>query len=225
MEALKLETIQQIILFAIPGFISMKVYGLIIPGERADSSKQVLDCVAYSSINYGLVAGIYLLINAIIAPCGNTLPPPFSPWILIPSVFFTPAVWPLLWLKVLKMKVIRSRTISPHATAWDLFFSSKQPGYVLVTMKDGTIVGGWYGPNSGTSTYPNPNQIYLEETWKMDGRKFVKPRIQTGGIILSATDFVTIEFFIYKQNDGRRESESNKSTTNSAATTGTTNSG
>jgi hypothetical protein len=201
MEALKLETIQQVILFAIPGFISMKVYGLIIPGERADSSKQILDCVAYSSINYGIVAVIYLLINTLVSVCGNSLPPPFSPWVLVPSVFITPAIWPLLWLKVLKIKVVRTRTISPHETAWDLFFSSKQTAYVLVTMKDGTIIGGWYGPNSGTSTYPNPNQIYLEEAWKMDGRKFIKPKTQTGGIILSATDFVSIELFISKENN------------------------
>lgn len=197
MEELKLETIQQIILFAIPGFISMKVYGLIVAGERADSSKQVMDCVAYSAINYGLATGIYLLINLLLSLCSLRLPSPFSPWVLFPSVFLTPVAWPLIWLKVLKIKIVKTQTISPHATAWDLFFSTKQPAYVLITMKDGKVIGGWYGEKSGTSTFPNPNQIYLEQVWKIEGRRFIKPFSRTGGIILSCEDFTSIEFLIY----------------------------
>ncbi len=39
------------IAFVIPSFISLKVYDLLCPGSPKDSSKQVVDAVAYSCIN------------------------------------------------------------------------------------------------------------------------------------------------------------------------------
>src|SRR5215475_3731673 len=43
------------IAFVIPGFISIKVYELLFPGIEQESSKQVVDAITYSSINYALL--------------------------------------------------------------------------------------------------------------------------------------------------------------------------
>ena len=43
------------IAFAVPGFISIKVYELLSPRMAKDSSQQLIDAVAYSSINYALL--------------------------------------------------------------------------------------------------------------------------------------------------------------------------
>lgn len=43
------------ILFVIPGFISIKIYELLFPGQDKDSSKQIIDAVTYSCINYAIL--------------------------------------------------------------------------------------------------------------------------------------------------------------------------
>jgi len=37
------------IVFFVPGFISMKVYDLLVPGETRDASKSLLDAISYST--------------------------------------------------------------------------------------------------------------------------------------------------------------------------------
>ena len=43
------------ITFVIPGFISIKAYQLIYPGKERAASDQLIDAIAYSSINYALL--------------------------------------------------------------------------------------------------------------------------------------------------------------------------
>lgn len=40
------------IAFVVPGFVSLKVYELLLPRAPRDAPQQVVDAVAYSSINY-----------------------------------------------------------------------------------------------------------------------------------------------------------------------------
>ena len=40
------------IVFFVPGFISMKVYDLLVPGETRDASKSLLDAISYSTLNF-----------------------------------------------------------------------------------------------------------------------------------------------------------------------------
>lgn len=43
------------IAFVIPGFISLKVYELLNPGIQKESSKQIIDAVTYSCVNYAIL--------------------------------------------------------------------------------------------------------------------------------------------------------------------------
>jgi hypothetical protein len=50
------------LIFVIPGFIAIKTYSLFSPLEDKDSSKILIDAIAYSCINYGLLTvPIYLI--------------------------------------------------------------------------------------------------------------------------------------------------------------------
>jgi hypothetical protein len=42
------------LLFFVPGFISIKIYDLLVPGVRRDFSKSAYDAISYSAINYAL---------------------------------------------------------------------------------------------------------------------------------------------------------------------------
>jgi len=61
-------------------------------------------------------------------------------------------------------------------------------------MKDGSVLGGYYGENSFTSNAPAPEQIYLEETWIMnDEGGFVRRKNDTAGIIILSDEISYLE--------------------------------
>ena len=49
------DKLQLFIMFVIPGFISIKTYELLYPSQIRDSSKQVIDAITYSCVNYALL--------------------------------------------------------------------------------------------------------------------------------------------------------------------------
>ena len=51
------------IIFAIPGFISIKTYSLLCPNHEKDSTKLIIDAITYSCLNYALLGPfIYMMI-------------------------------------------------------------------------------------------------------------------------------------------------------------------
>jgi hypothetical protein len=82
-------TLALFLIFFIPGFISLKVYDLLVPGERRDFSKSLFDAVAYSSLNF--VALLWLIG---IVRSGSL------PWLWYAAMFVLligmPAAWPIL---------------------------------------------------------------------------------------------------------------------------------
>ncbi|WP_431520155.1 DUF6338 family protein [Pseudoalteromonas piscicida] len=44
-----------VIAFVVPGFVAMKAYGLLSQAKQLDTSKQIVDAIAYSCINYALL--------------------------------------------------------------------------------------------------------------------------------------------------------------------------
>lgn len=53
------------LIFVIPGFIAIKTYSLFSPLEDKDSSKILIDAIAYSCINYGYLLFQFILYNNI----------------------------------------------------------------------------------------------------------------------------------------------------------------
>ena len=43
------------IAFVVPGFIAIKVYELLSPSRQVDSSKQLIDAISYSCLNYAIL--------------------------------------------------------------------------------------------------------------------------------------------------------------------------
>lgn len=56
MDIWSLDKLALFIAFVIPGFITMKVYGLLAATGHRDSSQQLIDAVAYSCLNYAVLA-------------------------------------------------------------------------------------------------------------------------------------------------------------------------
>lgn len=55
--------------------------------------------------------------------------------------------------------------------AWDHFFRNRRKAcWVLVHLKGGGLVGGVFSKNSFASSYPDPEDLYLEEVWQVSGQ-------------------------------------------------------
>ena len=52
------------IIFIIPGFISIKTYKLLYPSEKQESSKQIIEALTYSCINYALLFWLLFIIES-----------------------------------------------------------------------------------------------------------------------------------------------------------------
>ena len=94
-------------------------------------------------------------------------------------------------------------------TPWDYFFDKQGMAcFVLIHLKSGKMIGGFYGTQSYTSEYPEPQQIYLEELWKITAEgRFVEKVPGTLGAIIRFDECSMIEL-ISAGGEKRHERES-----------------
>jgi hypothetical protein len=185
------ETLRLVFIYFVPGFISMKVYDMLVPSERRDFSKSLLEAVSFSSINFAILYWPLLAMQ----PDGFQLErqPLYSLLIL----FLAPSAWPFLLLWLMKVPFFRGRFVDPVLKPWDRFFQKNEPYWVIVHLKDGRKVAGKYGKHSFTSTYPAEEQIYLEEVWEIEQStgRFLGKIDRTHGILVSHEEYQLLEFF------------------------------
>ncbi|MEU9979229.1 DUF6338 family protein [Streptomyces sp. NPDC051014] len=88
----------------------------------------------------------------------------------------------------------RQGTYVGTPSAWDQVFRNLPPSYIRVRLKDGTWVGGWYGPGSFATAYPRPPELYLELAWEMgrDG-SFIAAVQRTQGVLINSSEFDILE--------------------------------
>lgn len=178
--------------FVIPGFISIKAYQLAFPGTDRATSDQLVDAIAYSSVNYAIL--ILPIIG--VESGGLKYNCPFAYYIFyILVLFIAPIIWVLLW-KYLRTRNFFQRN-APHPTAkpWDYVFSQRKPYWVKVTLKNGTVIAGRYAEKSFASSAPAQEQIYLEETWLVNANGgFERAKNKTAGVIVLSSEISHIEF-------------------------------
>ena len=191
--------------FVIPGFISLKTYALLHPGPARDSSKQIVDAIAYSCLNYALLLPAILAVeNAGIRDTHSALYSAF--YVLV--LFVAPVCWALLWRTMRKRQWFQDNAPHPVDKPWDYVFANRESYWIRITLKDGTKIGGRYSDRSFASSAPADEQIYLEETWLLnnDG-SFERPKKQTAGVLVMAGDIKYLEFMTYYGDNSDEQTE------------------
>lgn len=193
MEITNMNSLFIFVLLFIPGFVSIKVYDLLIANDLRDFSKSFFEVLAYGAVNFAILSWW------IIPICGNDYylnHPYFFAFSAICILFVAPIIWPIVYVWLLKWPWLNKRIIHPVKRPWDWFFTENNSVWVIVNLADGTKIGGVYSDNSYTSSYPLKEQIYLEEVWKLDENdKFIEPVPNTKGILIIGKDISSIEFF------------------------------
>lgn len=191
--------------FVVPGFISLKTYELLFPRALKSSADQLIDAVAYSSINYALLLWpIYEVETHGIRASHPTAYILFYVFVLL----IAPISWACLLRKIRTTKFVQRAMPHPTAKPWDYVFGQQKPYWVVVTLKDGRQIAGRYAEESFASSPPAAEQLYLQEAWVLnsDGG-FERPRVDSAGIMILAPDIVTVEFFKITSGDGYDQRE------------------
>lgn len=177
--------------FVIPGFISIKCYQLVFPGTSRASSDQLIDAIAYSCINYAILAVPIVLVEQNNAFHGR---PFFYYFFYLFVLFLAPILWVLIWKYIRTRDLFQRNAPHPIAKPWDFVFQQRKPYWVKVTLRDRTVVAGRYGAKSFTSSAPADEQIYLEERWLLgDKGQFLKKVDRTAGVLVLSDEISYIE--------------------------------
>lgn len=179
--------------FVVPGFIAIKAYELLSPSKYIESSKLVIDAVAYSCLNYALLLWPIVLVES-----SSIRNEHLNLYILfyIFVLFVAPVVLVVGWKYLREKEFIQKYVPHPTQKPWDYVFGKRHCYWVVVTLKSGEKVAGMYGPNSFASSAPADEQIYLEEEWLLnDVGGFERKAEQTSGVIVLSSEILMIEFF------------------------------
>ena len=172
------------IAFVIPGFVSLKAYEALGLGSPRDTNQQLIDAIAYSCLNYAILS--VAIVSVELSDLRST-----SPW-----------TYGAFW-KLRHSEFVLKAIPHPVGRPWDFVFAQRRPYWVIVRLKDGSQIAGRYDSESFASSSPQPEQIYLQEAWRLnqDGG-FDRARTDTAGIIVLGSEVVAIELFHLTRRDG-----------------------
>ncbi|MDN5043127.1 DUF6338 family protein [Aliarcobacter butzleri] len=194
MEIWELDKLIIFIMFVIPGFISLKFFGLFNANNTKDSSKLLIDAIAYSSLNYAIlfIPILYIESSSI-----------FEEYKLLYYFFYFfvlfifPILWVWIWSTIRKSDILQNITPHPTEQAWDYIFSQRKSYWLKITLKNGKILCGKYSENSFSSSSSH-NDIFLEESWIINKKGwFKRAKNDTSGILILKDEISFIEFFQY----------------------------
>lgn len=199
MDFLTIDGAGAFIFLVLPGAISLQVYRMILPGRPLVWSESIPQALFYSVLNFAVLFPlVFFLLDG-----SNLQDHPVRYWVaLLLCLIVAPILWPILYRLILRWPWIRSRIQLPYPTAWDFLFDTRRPGFVLATLNDGTLVGGYYGPRSYATSFPNDGDIYLEVAVEVtEEGKFGDLIEGSRGILLRKDQYRLLEFFA-AQNQG-----------------------
>jgi hypothetical protein len=156
------------VFIVLPGFLSMRVYGLLRPMERITLKDNILEAIAFSIVNAALMMWA---IRLLIAPAFFDQYPVWSYILFVATFLIAPTLWPFLLVGLISFLENKNIILSQQPTSWDHFFrrrQGRQGCWIVVHLRDGRRLGGKFGRNSYASAYPTPGHLYIEQLWRLD---------------------------------------------------------
>lgn len=196
------------IAFVVPGFVSLKTYEVLFPRPQRNTADQLIDAIAYSSVNYALLAVPIFWVEQSGARSSH---PVWYALFYVFALLVAPVVWAYALRQLRMTRYLQGYMPHPIAKPWDYVFSRRGEYWIIVTMKDGHQIAGLYGDQSFSSSSPASEQLYLQETWVLNSDGGLeRPRADTAGIMILSQDILAVEFFHRTyggQHDGSQEGE------------------
>lgn len=176
-----------LLLIIVPGFVILYCRSILTVGKVE----------IFSLPSYFSTSAVYLaLVLTCIREITELNQQPWFYW--FGFVFFFPAILGLILgvMALLKQKLrfLNFEKLYSFQTAWDGKLSKfNKKHWVLITLTDGTHFGGYCGSESWFSSDPNDRDIYIEETYEIDGDTWIVKE-RNNGIYIPADKVQLIEF-------------------------------
>ena len=181
------------VLFALPGFISLQIWSLIVP-----SSERTFGELLPEALGFGVL-------NTIVAGPAVVLISPSNPWVLyftlLVALVGLPALWPFVTKAALKRLHQLGIILNPRRNGWDAAFLPNEERdderyFVIVHLHDGRRIGGYYGYDSYAGVHPASGHLYLESIWALDEQdRFMEEVERSKGMIFRPEDYHFVELF------------------------------
>lgn len=180
-------------LLVVPGLISIHIYRLLMPAKDIDWKTVGVEALFYSSLNFAFLLPLLIPIHR------GAFFENHPVWYLVAmtvTFLLAPICWPIFLVQAMKSKWIMRKLQLPYPTAWDYFFDKREPAFVLVHLKNGKKIGGFYGDSSYATSFPRDGSLYLQTVIKVDDAGKFLDRIEgSKGLLLKKDDYELIEFF------------------------------
>ena len=187
-----LENLPLILICVVPGLIITWIRSQFLTGRITSHSTTLLFYLAVSFI-YNAFA--YPVIHYFMPDFQFNIFVWFGIIIVIPAILgiFSGLEAQNVWVYKL-LRFFRINPIHPIETSWDWKFRNITDGgeWIIVTLKTGTKIGGWFGEKSFYSTSSNERDIYIERVY--DIKKDPWEPMDTGILIL-AKEICDVQFF------------------------------
>jgi hypothetical protein len=194
-DLLEINKIQLIIVFILPGFISLKIWKLLIPSHEFKISEYILEIICYSTINFTV---LFWLIPLAEKNHGFLC---YGIYILV--MFICPIIWPIIWKMLVTSKLLKGNILHPTPKAWDYYLGLGKSCFMLIHLKNGNLIGGLYYKDSFASSYPNDLDLYIKEVWKINTEgQFIEKINNTDGLLIAYDVIEYIELFNPYPNEG-----------------------
>jgi len=198
------EVLNLFVFFVVPGVIARLAYDLLVPAERRKPTDEMLGFITFSVVHLGL---FHWLLELVAAPSsdGNG-----AFWRTISRIFvivILPAGEAVAAACILKSRWVSRWVVNTLPKPWDFYFDQRKPCWMILRLKSGGMIGGFFGSDSYATAYPHPEQVYLEQIWQLDNDgKFVKKIDNTRGAIVAFAECTTMELFeVLEASNDRQE--------------------
>jgi hypothetical protein len=117
---------------------------------------------------------------------------------IIASVFtliISPLILAFLYIKLISSNFFTRNFDIQMPTAWDWYFSQRPNVILLVHMKNGDEIIGYFGEKSYATSFPNDGSIYLEKVYTKNEKGKVTAVKNSNGILIANNEYLLIEFF------------------------------
>ncbi len=196
---LNLQLLSVPLFYLAPGVVAATVYSYLIPSERRKLADYLVELVTFSMFYLALFFWLVALLYEQSVQSNKWL---FDLLVLL-TVFVIPALLGWLASYLLQARWLRrfvKLVVHPAPMSWDYIFSRNKSYWVKFYLKTGEKVGGYYSTKSFASSYPGPQEIYVEEVWRLNENDVHTEMVgSTAGGFVKAEDCKFIEFLEVKE--------------------------
>lgn len=187
--------------FLVPGFVLDSVLSTFQRRRPEPTQLSFLRLLTLSAINYAIWSWlVFLLVQS---PWLRGAPL-FSALLWFLVIFIGPVVVGLVLSYSSQREFVRQflqwiglRPIQVIPTAWDWQFGRMdEPHWMLVTLRDGSQVAGYFGSRSYASSDPGERDLFVEQLWEIpeDGSTW-QPLRPGQGILISRNEIRHVEIW------------------------------